>query len=179
MNEIVNTQLQLFLYAIAMGVLLGMIYDLTRIFRKAIKHPNFFVQIEDGLYWVICALLMFAILYMHNYGQVRSFMFLGMVLGAMFYFLTFSIIFMKIAVWCIDLIKRTIRWLIHIISIPIKMLIHIISIPLTYLRVQMIKARVFQKRKQHKRRRKRYYEQADRKTEKKLHQLIRERETND
>ncbi|MGL4738010.1 MAG: spore cortex biosynthesis protein YabQ [Cellulosilyticaceae bacterium] len=168
MNIIVNTQLELFLYAIAMGILLGMIYDLTRIFRKAIRHPNFLVQIEDGLYWILCAFIAFGILYLHNYGQLRIFVFLGMILGAIFYFATFSIVFMKIAVWIIDTLKRCVTWLVKMISIPIKAVLRLIAIPITYC------YRVYcGQLEQHRRRRrivkrKRYYIQADRKTEKKF-----------
>lgn len=171
MNEIVNTQLQLFLYSILMGALLGMIYDLTRIFRKAIKHPNFLVQIEDGLYWMICALLMFAILYMHNYGEMRFFIFLGMILGAVFYFATFSIVFMKIAVWVIDTIKAFITWLIRMISIPIKMILHLISVPITYLHRLYLKQAAIYKRKRRQVKRVNYYKAADRKTENKLKKI--------
>lgn len=171
MNVIVNTQLQLFLYAIGIGIVLGMIYDLSRILRKAIRHPNFLVQIEDGLYWILCAFVVFGILYLHNYGQLRIFVFLGMILGAIFYFATFSILFMKIAVWVIDTVKKCITWLIKMISIPIKALLRLIAIPITYfygvyckqVEKHQIRRRIAQRKK--------YYIQADRKTEKKLRRL--------
>lgn len=172
MNEIVNTQLQLFLYAIAMGILMGMIYDLTRIFRVAIKHPNFLVQIEDGLYWILCGLLIFGILYMHNYGQMRFFIFFGMILGAVFYFYTFSILFMKSATWMINMLKKLVIELIRLVSIPIKILIKLIRIPLTYFK-QVMKRQLFRyKKKRHRVQRKQYYDYADRKTQKKISQMI-------
>lgn len=130
MNQVVSTQTLLFITCILIGVIMGMLYDLIRIFRKIIPHSNWIVQIEDTIYWIICALIGFAILYMHNYGQIRFFVFIGIILGSIFYLCTFSIIFMKFATWLIDVIKHIIRTLIHILSIPIRWIISIIKIPI-------------------------------------------------
>ena len=130
MNQVVNTQTLLFLTCVLIGGIMGMLYDLIRIFRKIIPHSNWSVQIEDTLYWIICALIGFAVLYMHNYGQIRFFVFIGIILGGVFYLCTFSIVFMKFATWLIDLIKHIVRTLIHILSIPILWMIRIVKIPI-------------------------------------------------
>lgn len=130
MNQVVSTQTLLFITCILIGIIMGMLYDLIRIFRKIIPHSNWSVQIEDTIYWIVCALIGFAILYMHNYGQIRFFVFIGIILGSIFYLCTFSIIFMKFATWLIDVIKHIIRTLIHILSIPIRWIISIIKIPI-------------------------------------------------
>ena len=145
MNEIVNTQTLLFIKAVEIGILLGMFYDLIRIFRKIIKHPNWLLQLEDILYWVICMGISFGILYIHNFADIRIFVFIGMILGATLYFCTFSILFMKIATWLIDLIRRIILEIIRIVSIPIKWLIGLIKIPLRLFRHQCQRANQYKK----------------------------------
>lgn len=77
MNQIVNDQALLFITCIEIGVIIGMFFDIIRILRKLIKHPDFLVQIEDALYWVICALIGFYMLYVNNYGAIRPFVFIG------------------------------------------------------------------------------------------------------
>lgn len=165
MNEMVGTQTMLFLKCIEIGILMGMIYDLIRIFRKIIPHPNFLVQIEDSLYWIICALIGFGMLYMHNYGEIRFFVFIGIILGAVFYFATFSIIFMKIATYIIDLVKKFIHFLIHIISIPINWCIKMIMIPIRLVERKLIKLKQKQKMRTRKLKRKWYHKKAEIKTE--------------
>lgn len=164
MNELVNTQTLLFIKCIEIGILMGMIYDLIRIARKIINHYNFIVQVEDVLYWLACSLIGFAILYMHNYAEIRFFGLIGMILGGIMYLCTFSIIFMKIATWVIDLVKKIISYILHILSIPIKWLMTLVYIPLRWMRRSLGIANNCQKQKVRTLRRKWYHKKADIKT---------------
>lgn len=133
MNEIVNTQTLLFIRAIQVGMLLASLYDLIRIARKMVKHPNWLVQIEDMLYWIVCMFISFGIFYIHNFASIRFFVLIGMLLGAVFYLVTFSIVFMKVATYVIEVVKKALSCLIQWLSIPIKWLIRLICIPITLL----------------------------------------------
>lgn len=161
MNAVVNSQTLLFLTCIEIGIIMGMFYDLIRILRKIIPHPNWLIQIEDTLYWVSGALIGFAILYMHNYGQIRVFVFLGMLLGGIFYLCTFSIVFMKFATWLIDLIKQIVKYIIHIVSIPLLWVINLIKIPLRGMQLLFKQFSTYRKRQIKKLNRKLYYKSAD------------------
>lgn len=165
MNEIVNAQTLLFIRAIEIGILLGMFYDLIRIFRKIIPHPNWLVQIEDITYWLICMFLAFSILYMHNFADIRFFVFIGMILGGIFYLCTFSIMFMKIATWVIELMRQVIAYIIKILLIPIRWIIGLIKIPLRAIDKQCKRAKRYSKGQMKKARRRWYYVQADIKTQ--------------
>lgn len=120
MNQIVSNQAMVFIASVEIGVLMGVLFDLIRIFRKLLKHPNFLVQIEDMLYWIVCGLVGFYRLYMCNYAEIRPYIFIGIVLGVVFYFLTFSIVFMKIATAIINYLKMLVGKVIKWILIPIK-----------------------------------------------------------
>ena len=137
MNQIVSSQSMLFLASVEIGVLMGVLFDLIRIFRKIVKHPNFLVQIEDMLYWIVCALLGFYRLYICNYAEIRPYICIGIILGAVFYFLTFSVIFMKIATAVINYVKALVNKLIRLIIVPIKAFIKLlkrwIQIPIQYI----------------------------------------------
>ena len=49
MNQVVSSQAILFITSVEIGILMGVLFDLIRIFRKLLKHPNFLVQVEDML----------------------------------------------------------------------------------------------------------------------------------
>lgn len=168
MNEMVNTQTYLFLVCIQIGILMGIFYDLIRLWRNIIKHPHFIIQIEDLIYWLICAGFGFYTIYTHNYGDIRPFVFIGMILGGIFYFNTFSIIFMKVALWVINTIKKCIRKLISLLLIPIKWIFNLLHIPLNYIIGRYMVINNIRKHKMRKIKRKWYHTKADIKTELRL-----------
>lgn len=118
MNEVVTSQASLFITSIQIGILMGMFFDLIRVFRKILPHPNFLVQIEDMLFWIICGFVGFYRLYICNYADIRPYILLGIVLGGIFYLATFSIIFMKIAIKVIDFVKAIIHKIVLHIVMP-------------------------------------------------------------
>ena len=137
MNVLVTKQTLLFLTAIQIGILMGIIFDLIRIFRKLIKHPNIFVQIEDMLYWVVSGFIGFYMLYICNYAAIRPYIFIGMILGGLFYFLSFSIWFMKLATIAIEYLKKVIVKMVQCLIIPIKAvtrwILSILGLPINYI----------------------------------------------
>ena len=169
MNQIVSSQSMLFITSVEIGVLMGVLFDLIRIFRKLLKHPNLLVQIEDMLYWIACGFIGFYRLYICNYAAIRPYIFIGIILGAVFYFLTFSVIFMKIATVVINYIKALVRKLIRWIVIPIKMvlktLIKWVKVPIRYISKRWHHFCYINKLKYRQYKRIQYEQKADRKVE--------------
>lgn len=62
-----------------------MIYDIFRIIRKIIKHNGFFIAIQDIIYWVVCSILVFNMMYEYNNGIIRAFAVLAIVIGMLLY----------------------------------------------------------------------------------------------
>ncbi|OOB80464.1 MAG: hypothetical protein BEN19_04755 [Epulopiscium sp. Nuni2H_MBin003] len=143
-NQLVSEQAALFIECIKVGILMGAIYDLIRISRRIIKHFDIIVHIEDILYWVACSFISFGILYMHNYANIRLFALLGIILGAALYFLTFSVIFMKIATAVINFTRKCVGIL---VIKPIKWIWKQLMIPVRYINKLMYKTN--QKNKAH------------------------------
>lgn len=165
MNQIVNSQALLFITCIEIGIIMGMFYDLIRIIRKIVKHANIIIQIQDTFYWIICAFIGFYMLYINNYAAIRPFVFIGILLGITFYFLTFSILFIKLATIIIYYTKKIIYQIIHKVAIPIKALLHILSIPLSWMIQRKKKLSNYKKRKMRTWKRKWYHTKAEIKTE--------------
>lgn len=128
----INEQAFLFLACVKTGIIMGMLYDLIRTFRKIIHHPNWAVQLEDLLYWITCGCFAFIMIYWRNYGEIRGFVFLGILIGTVLYFSTVSILFMKITTKMINWTKKVLNKIIRFILIPIKCIISIIRIPIIY-----------------------------------------------
>lgn len=149
MNKLVTEQTLVFLTSIQIGLLMGVLFDIIRIVRKLIKHPNFLVQIEDMFFWVFCAFVGFYILYICNYAEIRPFVFVGMILGATLYFLTLSIWVMKIATFLINWIRKVIRKVITIVLIPIRALWKCIKWPVRLLILKLRKIKWFFRLKYH------------------------------
>lgn len=61
--------LQCFLW----GLCLIVVYDILRIIRIVIPHPNILIGIEDILYWICTSIGMFLVLYKGNDGVIRFF----------------------------------------------------------------------------------------------------------
>ena len=165
MNQIVNSQSLLFITCIEIGIIMGAFFDLIRISRKIVKHPDFFVQLEDLIYWVICALIGFYLLYINNYAAIRPFVFIGILLGAILYFASFSLLFMKVATVIIHYVKTLVRQLIRFLAVPVKWIIRIIGIPIKHINEIFMAVHSYQKKRLRKLKRKWRYKKADLRTE--------------
>ncbi|MDF2541913.1 MAG: hypothetical protein K0S47_1631 [Herbinix sp.] len=85
MNKAISVELHFFLVSILWGIILLLIYDSLRIFRRLIKQNAFFIAIQDFFYWVISSVLIFAMMYKQNNGIIRGFSIMGMLLGMLLY----------------------------------------------------------------------------------------------
>jgi len=57
-------------------MIVAFVYDIFRVRRKAIKSSNLIVYFEDFIYWIIVALILFAIIYRSNEGELRGYLML-------------------------------------------------------------------------------------------------------
>ena len=110
-------------------MLLTFIYDIFRIKRKAFKTNNLVTYLEDILYWIIAAGVMFGIVYFSNDGEIRGFLFLGIFLGAIIYILLLSKIIMSVTLKCIRILKRISRLIWKIVVCPFNIIFKVILIP--------------------------------------------------
>ncbi len=73
------------LQAHAAGIRWAFFYDGIRIWRRVIVHKQFWVSVEDSIFWMICALEGFWIMYENETGGLRWFAILGGCLGVCLY----------------------------------------------------------------------------------------------
>lgn len=114
-----------FLIFVLNGLLIGIIFDVFRIFRKSFKTPDFVTYIQDFIFWLLSGLLLLYSIFKFNNGELRLFVFLGVTIGFAIYMLAFSRLLINISVSVIDVIKRIFHYL---IIVPIKFIIKIFKL---------------------------------------------------
>ena len=75
-------------YAVATGYGFAFFYDFLRLLRRLFHHGRVMVDIEDLLYWTVCFLISFTLLYYGNHGVIRFFAVLGAGAGMYLYSIT-------------------------------------------------------------------------------------------
>ncbi|HAG08617.1 MAG TPA: spore cortex biosynthesis protein YabQ [Desulfotomaculum sp.] len=83
-------QLKLFSLAIASGFFLVFCYNVYQVIRNILKLKKTGTIIGDLLFWLILTPLVFIFLFPGNQGEIRFFIFFGLVLGALLYLKIFS-----------------------------------------------------------------------------------------
>lgn len=72
------------------GVFLAACYDVLRILRGLIPHNKFFINLEDLIYWIYVAVVVFVELYDKNDGRLRGYVFGGLLAGMVIYACSFG-----------------------------------------------------------------------------------------
>lgn len=97
MADLIYDEAKLFFVCLLLGVLLAFIYDSVRILRLFLSHKNWVIDLEDLLFWIFTAWLVFRTLFIYNRGALRGYAFLGMFLGVLIYVLTLSRLLLYLA----------------------------------------------------------------------------------
>ncbi len=113
-----QNQAYLFLVFSLTGVAIGVLFDFFRILRRTIKTSNVITYVEDVLFWILTGLLVLYNIWYFNNGEIRIFMFLGIILGVLIYMSTLSNIL-------INVFSKILQTIIRILEVPIKTILKI------------------------------------------------------
>ncbi|MBR4030580.1 MAG: spore cortex biosynthesis protein YabQ [Clostridia bacterium] len=72
------------------GIACAVVYDLLRIIRRVFNTGSKMTFFMDIIFWIMCTILTFGMVFYANYGQIRWYEGVGLVLGASVYFLSAS-----------------------------------------------------------------------------------------
>lgn len=118
----ITNQAYLFLLFIINGILIGILFDFFRILRKTFETKDFVTYIEDFLFWILTGIMLLYSIFTFNNGEIRLFMFLGVLLGTIIYMIFISSYVIKINVAIIIFIKNILNKVFKFMSIPFKFL---------------------------------------------------------
>lgn len=111
MSVYISQQCFLFFYSILFGFLFGLVYDVFRIFRIAIKHNQLLIFCEDMAFCLSFSLSYILFNFCVNSGVLRWFSLFGAALGFVLYLLTVG----RLIMLCSHAIIRFIRMVFHFI----------------------------------------------------------------
>lgn len=117
-GEAVLGEAMFFLYAMGEGVGLFMLYDMFRVLRRIIRHGNLLIGLEDILYWVLCTIAVFLLLYRGNDGMLRAYAFMGILMGMLTYYLLLSRYVVTLSVLLFGGIFHVVGSILHYILRP-------------------------------------------------------------
>ena len=107
-------QIYLFFIFILNGFILGLLFDIFRIFRKSFKTNDLITYFQDVLFWILSGFIVLYSIFKFNNGEVRGYIFVGISIGAIIYLILFSKIFIIVNVFIINIIKKIIYYILII-----------------------------------------------------------------
>jgi len=116
-----NEQMLIFLASLGVGFLFGVLYDFFRALRMSVFKGKWVVVVFDLFYFFIVAFFSYIFILAANKGEVRSYIIIGELLGAVFYYFSFGIVVMKLTNRLVSLLKRFYSFVFKIISFPFRL----------------------------------------------------------
>lgn len=114
--------------SIMAGMLLGSFWDIYRLLRHYIKLSGLGTAIGDLTYWLISIYIGVTLIFDLSYGNVRFFILMGFMLGALLYFYGMSRYILKLFIYIIDKIIKFIKKAIGLLIAPINFIIRKLKI---------------------------------------------------
>ena len=121
-NEAISVAIRQEAVFLGIALLLGMglffLYDILRILRRVIPHGVIWIGMEDFIYWLICTVTVFIMLYQGNDGMIRGFALGGVGIGMLVYYVLFSRFIIKINVLVIKQVTGFIGKIVKVLFTP-------------------------------------------------------------
>lgn len=115
----ISTDALIFLIFISVGIVIGLLFDIFRISRKSFRTTDVITYIEDIIFWVLTGILIAYTIFKFNDGEIRGFIFFGIILGSIAYILLFSRIFVDISVKIVTIVKKIV---LKVLIYPLKLI---------------------------------------------------------
>jgi len=138
----VDKQAEIFLLSVLLGAGAGFFYDAVKIIRLLIPHGRLLSDIEDGIYWIACALFVVTFMLEKNNGEIRLFSVTAFFAAMLIYSVTLSRFVMGISEKIAVVIKKIIMVFIEITLTPVKLVYMFAKPPAEFVR-NKVKKRIY------------------------------------
>lgn len=115
-------QLSIFVAALGLGFLLGVLYDVVRAIRLSLPRSKIATIFFDLLYCFLIGLATFLFILALNKGEIRFYIIAAEFIGAAFYYVSFGIAVIKITNKAVAILKRLYSFIFKILCTPFKLL---------------------------------------------------------
>jgi len=85
-----SDQITTFAITVITGAILGALFDLYRVIKTKIRFRPLITAVTDILYWLTATVIVFAALLLGNWGELRLYVFIGLITGVTIYYRLFS-----------------------------------------------------------------------------------------
>ncbi len=116
-----SEQTVIFLSSLGVGFLLGVLYDVFRTIRLSITKSRTATIIFDILYFLTFGFLSYIFILALNKGEIRSYIIIGEIIGAVFYYFSFGIVAVKLTDKFVAIVKRIKTFIFTVVSFPFKL----------------------------------------------------------
>lgn len=122
---LLNTGIQfsIIMYAILAGILTGAMFDLYRIIRGS-NVNKVIIAIEDILFWILAAMIVFAFLLYTNYAFLGAYVYIFMILSLALYIRFISHICVKFELKLVNILAKVFRVIFKHLIYPFKVIFH-------------------------------------------------------
>ncbi len=99
-------QIYCFFIFIIVGIIISILFDIFRILRKVFKTPDIITYIEDIICGVLAGIIIIYSIFKFNNGEIRSYLFVGILVGILSYLFTLSKFFVKFGDKILTFLKK-------------------------------------------------------------------------
>ncbi|HHU62048.1 MAG: spore cortex biosynthesis protein YabQ [Bacillota bacterium] len=110
--EPLGTQLYAFGIVLIAGISLGILFDLFRVLRGILRPGFLSTPLLDLLFWALFTPILLLYLLLANWGELRGYVFIALILGFFFYRLLFSTMVTSFLVWVVKIVSGLLNLLI-------------------------------------------------------------------
>ena len=121
-----NIQFNIIMYALLAGVLTGLMFDLYRIVRGS-KVPKVVIVIEDMLFWILTAMVVFAFLLYTNYAFLGVYVYVFMLVSLALYMKFISNKCIRFELKIVNAVEKVFRITFKNIIYPFKIIFYSIT----------------------------------------------------
>jgi spore cortex biosynthesis protein YabQ len=141
MDFLPYTQEYMLVVSIMGGMLLGFIWDIYRLVRHYVIMGAVGTALGDLIYWIVSIYISVQLIFDVSYGNVRMFILLGFVSGALLYFYGISNYILQVFIFAADLLIKIIKKVSLFMIRPIRMAAEKIAVLLAPIKIKLQKTR--------------------------------------
>lgn len=114
-----DLQFYSFFLVILTGIALGLLFDLVRSFRFQWRPGIWVGAVYDFLFWLLATLALAVGLFYGNWGEIRFYVVVGVLIGLLLYEWMASFVMLAILRWILTCLERSIKFSSWIIWTPL------------------------------------------------------------
>jgi spore cortex biosynthesis protein YabQ len=121
--ESLGTQLYSFGIVLLAGITLGLFFDLFRVIRGILRPGLLSTPILDLLFWALITPIIVLYLILANWGELRGYVLIGLLLGLFFYRLLLTDMITSFLLWLVQVVggflNLALSFLLWLVSFPV------------------------------------------------------------